>query len=79
MGIDDVIPTRDELLEELAGELLPPDIPEGAITVRDLMLATGMSDTTCYTKLQEKVDAGVLQVVMIKGTNYYYKNGAKSK
>ncbi len=75
MGISHVTPTRDELLDELAGELEEPEIPEGAITVKMLMDRTGRIEKKCRTLLDEKVRQGKMGVVKHKVTKWYYPIG----
>jgi hypothetical protein len=77
MDIDDVTPTREELLEELVSEFVGGTIPDNSITVKDMVSATGLSLTACLRRLNEKVADGSLGVVKVRGSNYYYKIGAK--
>jgi hypothetical protein len=75
MEIKNVVPTRDELLAELAAELAEPEIPDNGITIKMLMLKTGKPFNTCRNILNRKVYEGLLKVVVIKTVNYYYPKG----
>jgi hypothetical protein len=68
-----VIPTRVELLAELANELIEPDIPEGAITVRMLIDECGRSEDVCRALLDRRVKEGKMDVVMISHVKYYWQ------
>jgi hypothetical protein len=52
------VPTRDELLDELAEELVGAPVPSNAITVRMLVDKTGLSEKTCREKLDALVKSG---------------------
>ncbi len=67
-----VIPTREELLNELASEFAEPDIPDGAITVRMLMNKTGKCEVVCRRFLEKKVSDGSMDYVKNKITKWYY-------
>ena len=65
-------PTADELLEELANELVEPEIPPGSITVQMLMVKSRMNEKKCRTFLEDKVRQGVMGVVLNKITKWYF-------
>lgn len=74
METNDVIPTSEELLAELAEELAGPHIPEGAITVRMLMDKTGMTIWPCRKFLETKVAQGKMKSVSdIHGRRWYFQ------
>lgn len=69
----------EALLAELVAEFTEPEIPDGAVTVKDLVSATGKPTNTCMVRLGKMVSAGILGVVKVKGTNYYYRIEATPK
>jgi hypothetical protein len=73
MGVGNVTPTRDELLDELANEMTEPDIPDGAITVRMLTEKTGRIEKYCRTVLDNKVKQGKMGFVLARNTKWYYQ------
>lgn len=66
------VPTREELLKELADELSEPAIPPNAVTIRMLMDKTGKCEQTCSRLLKRKVKSNELGVIRIGLTDWYY-------
>ncbi len=67
-----MMPTRDELLDELIAELTEPEIPEGAITVRMLVEQSGRTEKMCRALLNQKVKDGKMDYVTVGYTKFYY-------
>jgi hypothetical protein len=67
------VPTRDELLAELAEELAEPVIPDNAITVKMVLERTpDKVEKTVREHLEKKVRAGLMGCVTVKCTKWYY-------
>jgi len=62
----------NELLEELRRELVP-DIPDDAVTIKQLMnMDEKISKSTAQRHLAEKVEKHGWTKVKLKGVNYYW-------
>lgn len=72
MASGNVIPTRDELLDELASMIEQPQIPPNAVTVKMLAEKSGRNDKACREFLNRKVRDGSMGVVQVRITKWYY-------
>lgn len=70
-----ITPTVDELLAELAAELVSPEPPDGAVTITMLSEKMDIHRETVRRFLNKKVNKGEMEMVIYKGVNYYFRKG----